>query len=532
MMSLYQWIGSNNSDLGNAGNWVNTSNPGTVGTPGTSDVAIIESGEGLYGTIDVEALDIVQASGAPTISITGSSTQVTAASVGIGYGFTLDTGAFLQAGELGIDGDGTSVVVQNNAYLYDAAGENDVLTIGEGSGSASVLVTRGGTFSYDSTAATGTLSLGGVSGSTATLTVSAGGSFDSTLSSVNVGAASGATGIVNVTGAGSQLLVDNYGYTTIGDYGELGGSAQGTVSVTNGGYASLSSDGEVDVGTSAGMAKILVSGANSAVEAGPYVEIGQYGTNIAGEILVQTGGEFDTATDALLNNGTIAVSGANSLFTGRILSADPGTAVQVSSGGLIHVADVELAGVLKVSAGTVNVRAGLYLYDGSEVVGAGAISAATIANAGLIVASGGTLVANSSVTGTGTMHINSGASLQLGGSVASSQTIVFEAGAHTLSLADAAGVGARILDFAAGDAVDLLGSAATTLSYAGGALTVDDGSTKVAKLAIRGSYTSANFKLASDGHGGSLISYVAAGGSEPRGIGAPVGFVLPGHFGG
>ncbi len=525
-MSVYQWAGSSNADLGNAGNWVNTSSPGTVGTPGTNDVAIIEVGQGLYGVIDVAALDIVQASGAPTISITGSSTQVTAASVGIGYGFTLDTGAYLQAETLGIDGDGTTVTVQNGAFLYDLAGQNDVLTIGAGSGNASLLVTRGGTFAYDSTGASGTLNLGGASNSVATLTVSAGGYVESTLSSVNIGAAAGATGILNVTGAGSQVLIDNYGYTTIGDYGELGGSSQGTVSVTNGGYASLSSDGEVDIGTSAGMAKVLVAGANSAIEAGPYVEVGVYGSNIAGEILVQAGGEFDTATDTYLNNGTISVTGATSLFTGRILGVNNGSPVVVGSGGLIHVADVELAGLMKLSAGTVNARAQFNLYGGSEVIGAGTISATTIANAGLIVANGGTLVANGSVTGTGTVHINSGASLQLGGSAVSSQTILFETGAHTLSLADAAGVGARILDFATGDAIDLLGSAATTLSYAGGALTVDDGTTKVARLAIRGSYMTASFKLASDGHGGSLISYVGTGASEPR----PIGFMLPAHL--
>ena len=131
-MSVYQWAGSSNADLGNEGNWVNISNPGTVGTPGTNDVAIIQVGQGLYGVIDVDALDIVQASGAPTVSITGSSTQVTAASAGIGYGFTLDTGAYLQTGALGIDGDGTRVLVQNNAYFYDSAGMNDVLTIGAG----------------------------------------------------------------------------------------------------------------------------------------------------------------------------------------------------------------------------------------------------------------------------------------------------------------------------------------------------------------------------------------------------------------
>ena len=94
-MSVYQWTGSNNADLANQSNWVNVSNPGTVGTPGLNDVAMIQVGQGLYGVIDVAALDIVQASGAPIVSIVGSSTQVTAASVGIGYGFVLDDGAYL-----------------------------------------------------------------------------------------------------------------------------------------------------------------------------------------------------------------------------------------------------------------------------------------------------------------------------------------------------------------------------------------------------------------------------------------------------
>ena len=519
-LSVYQWIGSNNADLGNGGNWVDTSEPGMGQPPGTNDIAIIQVGEGLYGTLNVAALDLVQASGAPPLSITGSSTQVTAASVGIGLGFTLDTGAFLQAGTLGIDGDGTDVTVQNNAILYDSAGENDVFDLGASTGNATLLVTRGGTVAYNSLAASGTLNLGGVSGSVATMTVSAGGYFESTLSSVNIGAASGATGVLNVTGAGSQFIYDNYGYTTIGDYGELNGSAQGTVSVTAGGYASLSSDGEVDVGTSAGMAKIVVSGANSAVQAGPFTEIGIYGTNVAGEILVQAGGEFDNATDALLNNGTIAVAGAGSLFTARFLVADGGTTVQVSSGGSIHVADVELGGIVKLAGGGVNARADFITYGGSEVVGNGTVSAAAIANAGLLVANGGTLLAGGSITGTGGMRIMSGATLQLSGPVAASQTIQFESGANRLALGDAGAVAAHITDFATGDAIDLLGDAATKLAYAGGALSVSNGSTLVAKLEIKGSYTTANFRLASDGHGGSVISYA---GTDVRGGPGPIG---------
>jgi hypothetical protein len=521
-LSLFQWIGSSNADLGNGGNWVDTTEPGMGQPPGVNDVAIIQVGQGLYGTLNVAGLDIVQASGAPTISITGSSTQITAASVGIGLGFTLDTGAYLQAGTLGIDGDGTAVTVQNNALLYDYAGENDVLSIGASTGRASVLLTRGGSMYYASQDASGTLNLGGVSNSTATMTVSAGGYFAATLSGVNIGAAaSGATGVLNVTGAGSQFLVDNYGYTTIGDFGELGGSAQGTVNVTAGGYVSLSSDGEVLIGTSAGMAKILVSGANSAVEAGPYVQVGIEGSNVEGEILVSSGGEFDTATDMYLNNGTISVSGANSLFTGRFLVTDGGTTVQVSTGGSIHVADVELGGIMRLTSGMVNTRAAFTMYGGSEVLGTGTLAATTIANAGQIIAgSGGTLAVAGSITGTGTMGIQSGATLDVSGSVAASQTTVFDSGSNTLALGDAAQFVGRILDFATGDAIDLLGKAATKLAYTTGLLTVSNGSTLVAKLGVKGSYTTASFKLISDNHGGSLISYVPPNAIEPRPIGA------------
>jgi hypothetical protein len=517
-LSVYQWIGPNSGDLGNGSNWVDTTDPGTGQPPGPNDVAIIQDGQGLTGMLDVAGLDIVQYSGGSSISITGSSTQITATSVGIALGFTLDNGAYMQAGTMGIDGDGTFVTVQNNALLYDSAGLNDVLTIGIGSGSANVLLTKGGSMYYASQEASGTLNLGGASNSTATLTVSDQGYFAATLSGINLGAAPGATGVLNVTGAGSQFLVDNYGYTTIGDFGELQGSAQGTVSVTGGGYASLSSYGEVDVGTSAGMAKIVVSGANSAIETGPYLEIGLNGSNIAGEILVQTGGEFDNATDAYLNNGTIAVTGANSVFTGRILVTDNGTSVQIGTGGLIHVADAELGGTVKLSAGDLNVRADLSLYGGSEITGTGTVTAVTIANAGLLVASGGTLAVSGSITGTGTSQIQQGATLQLLGNVGSSQDVMFGKGANMLSLGDAAGFAGTIADFGTGDTIDLLASAATTLSYAGGTLTIENGTTKIAKLDFSGRYKIGNFKLTSDGHSGSLISYASARAAEPHPI--------------
>ena len=225
------------------------------------------------------------------------------------------------------------------------------------------------------------------------------------------------------------------------------------------------------------MAKIVVSGANSAIEAGQYIEIGQYGTNIAGEILVQAGGEFDTATDALLNTGTISVTGANSIFTARILAVDNGTSVAAAVGGLVHVADLESGGKVSLTGGSVNVREALTLYGGSEVVGHGAVTAVTIANAGRIVANNGALTVSGSITGAGTEVINTGATLQLDGSVAVNQIVTFAGANGVLELGSATAFKGKIDKIAAGDTLDL-----GSIAYVSGATAVVSG----AKLVVKG----------------------------------------------
>jgi hypothetical protein len=223
----------------------------------------------------------------------------------------------------------------------------------------------------------------------------------------------------------------------------------------------------------------------------------------------------------------ISVNGANAVFTGRFLVPENGTILQIVSGGLVHVADDENAGKTVLAAGSLNVREMLTQYGGSEITGYGTITAATIANAGLIVASGGTLMVNGSITGTGSMQIASGAALELNGSAVATQNIQFGANANKLLLETPSATAAHILDFATGDTIDLLSKTSTKLAYTSGLLTVSNGTTLVAKLEVKGSYTTANFKLASDGHGGSLISYVASSAVEPRLIGEPVGIASP-----
>jgi len=95
----------------------------------------------------------------------------------------------------------------------------------------------------------------------------------------------------------------------------------------------------------------------------------------------------------------------------------------------------------------------------------------------------------------------------LGTSFANFETVVFDANANwTVTVDNTAAFTGMISGFAAGDILDLTGKAATGATYAGGVLTVQNGGTIVAAFNLARSYTSADFSLGSDGHGGHLYT--------------------------
>ena len=131
---------------------------------------------------------------------------------------------------------------------------------------------------------------------------------------------------------------------------------------------------------------------------------------------------------------------------------------------------------------------------------------------GLYAAPGTTLQISAPLAGpTGTATIGAGATLEVGGS--DSSTVTFRSSTGTLRLDHSSTFSGKILNFtgtgilSGSDQIDLrdvkYGSAHT--SYANGVLTVADSSGDIAKLAFNGSYTLANFKLASDGAGGTIV---------------------------
>ncbi len=118
-MSVYQWTGSSAADLGNGGNWVDTSDPGTDQPPGPKDAAIIQSGEDLYGTRTSPCLISFKATAHPRFRSRDPARRLPPRRSATPMGFTLDAGA--------------------------------------STGNASLLLTRGGYMIYESEAASGTL---------------------------------------------------------------------------------------------------------------------------------------------------------------------------------------------------------------------------------------------------------------------------------------------------------------------------------------------------------------------------------------
>ena len=155
-------------------------------------------------------------------------------------------------------------------------------------------------------------------------------------------------------------------------------------------------------------------------------------------------------------------------------------------------------GVSFANAGTINIAAGGTLTE----------STATFTNIGLIEATGtGRMVFLGPVGGAGTIGIAAGASAVLDAGASASQKLSFLASSGELTLGSPATFLGTIAGFTGADKIDLLDTTATKLAYAGGKLSVLDGTATIATLTLSGSYALKNFVLGSDHQGGALITW-------------------------
>jgi hypothetical protein len=132
--------------------------------------------------------------------------------------------------------------------------------------------------------------------------------------------------------------------------------------------------------------------------------------------------------------------------------------------------------------------------------------AGVVQDNGIIEVATGTLSFAGKLTGTGSMKIDAGTTLQFARAVKRTLSASFNGAGGTLALDRAGAFAATIAGFAAGDTIDLIDTAATSATVNGSdQLVITNGAAAVATLQLR-TYTGGTFSTGSDGHGGTAIT--------------------------
>jgi len=216
----------------------------------------------------------------------------------------------------------------------------------------------------------------------------------------------------------------------------------------------------------------------------------------------------------MFNTGTIAVSpGSNLWFLLYDFFAAPnaGATVFSNSGTLRMLGGVvtEVTGSAFPTVPIVNTSSGL-------IQGLGLLNTAVVNN-GLIEGKyGPVLVVGGAITGSGTIQIDTGCRVELEGAVAASQTVTYTATGETLQLDQASSFSAAVAGFGSGDLLDINNTPVSAVAITAGTLTLT-----TAQEVFRLDTTSAlagEVSVGNDGHGGSLVSYLAQAASGAGGV--------------
>ena len=294
------------------------------------------------------------------------------------------------------------------------------------------------------------------------------------------------SGIVN---AGTIDAEFNGGTFTIGD---VSFSNEGTINVSNGDTVTISGTfSNLSAGTLTGGVYVISGGSTLTLPENETISILAADVTLSGIGSAlrsfQTAGSDYTGLDTTL--ASITSAGVFGLLGD--LSANEAQAVSD-------------AGVLQLGGGNF-ASPGLTITSTGSVTGFGTVSA-PVANSGVIEAQGGLLRVTGAVSATGVDNIAAGASLEFDAATSSGQTATFTANTGNLLVGLPSSFAAVISGFATGNAIDLIDTIATAASYQSGTLQILDGETTVASLNLSGSYTSADFEVATDGNGGTLVT--------------------------
>lgn len=365
-------------------------------------------------------------SGAGTLTIqSGGAVSDQSGYVGRGAGST---------GTVTVDGTGSSWT--NHIALWVGNSGTGTLTVRNGG-----VVTNGADgFIGVNAGATGTVTIDGAGSSwtdagnlfvgqagTGTLMVSNGGTVSNGVDGY-IGANSGATGTVTVTGTGSSWT--HAGTVAVGE------SGTGTLTVANGGMVSNAS---AVIGTNAGATgTVTVIGTGSSWTNAGNLTVGQDGT---GTLTIASGGVVSNAVGAIGANagatGTVTISGAGSSWTNSsiLYVGQTGTGTLTIAGGGAVSSLIGLIGADFFTTGTVTVTGtgSSWTNSLSLDVGQDGTGVLTIAN--------GAVVSASNVT-VGYWPLSKG-TLNIG--AASGQTAVAPGTLNTAQVRFRAGIGSSIV---------------------------------------------------------------------------------------
>ncbi|MGC2411790.1 MAG: NF038122 family metalloprotease, partial [Stellaceae bacterium] len=281
----------------------------------------------------------------------------------------------------------------------------------------------------------------------------------------------GGTQIVASGGVASGGTVSNGG----GQYANSGGLASGAV-IRGGGFQAVYG------GTATGT---IVSGGSQFVA---------YGGKAIGTI-VRSGGWLDVFSAGTTSRTTISKGGSETVSSGSVANLttiNSGGSEIVSAGGVASGVTVKAGGIQAIFAGGTARRT--VLSGGTETVHGKAIGG-TIHGGLFEVASGGTASGFVSFVSGGTLQLDAGAS--------------FTGAIKGFAIPD--GIDLRSVAFGAGTTKSFTEAA----SHTSGTLTVTSG-THTVHLTLLGVYSTSNFNLATDNHGGTLVTDPPLVAAAPR----------------
>jgi hypothetical protein len=285
-------------------------------------------------------------------------------------------------------------------------------------------------------------------------------------------------------------------------------------------------------GSSITTAGLTIAGAGTHVTlaqalgyAGSFLQGANTKLTLAGELTLAGATALSHAT--IDGNAQFATGGATSLGSmtlgGTVEWLNSGTITEttqftIDAGGHLNAFDNKKGAVFDIAgnAGIDGTTSAGFANAGLLEKTLGGLSAIglAVANTGTIEAASGTLDLQKAVTGTGLLKIDAGKAIQADGAVSAGQTVDFNGGGDKLVLSDAAHFAGKLKDFGSTDRFDLrqFDPATTTLAFSengtntAGVLVATDGALQ-AKITLLGQYAASAFHKASDGVGGTLVTY-------------------------